>query len=226
MHGSTSGVHIRSVVVSGITGLGPVSDGRRCGFVETYQSIPATVQFDVGATVLLPVFQGKASKLTRRSAHPINTLQRCSRSKYPINHSNAFREPFFHATFRGSFLSQVFIGDLPGNFGGSIEELIRHYPVLQPICLNAFMDILKKLVSLVGPDSDIWTPLEGNKADSTPITTAIIVNPDPSSIPTQHDLVTALHAANAVMSCMEMLLMRKDTVTELVKMGGFLASIH
>ena len=125
------------------------------------------------------------------------------------------------------------MGDLPSNFGGSIEELIRHYPTLQACCLNAFMDILKKVTTLVGPESLIWIPPAGYEPSIT--TTAIPRSqPDVSasstaslaSIPTQHDLVTSLHAANAVMSCMEMLLMRKDTVAELVKMGGFGAVIE
>ena len=128
------------------------------------------------------------------------------------------------------------MGDLPSNFGGSIEELIRHYPALQSCCFNAFMDILKKLTTLVGPDSLIWIPPAGYEPSNT--TSSIPRSqPDvsesssaslaaPSSISTQHDFVTTLHAANAVMNCMEMLLMRKDTVLELVKMGGFAIPIR
>ena len=115
------------------------------------------------------------------------------------------------------------MGDLPGNFGGSIEELIRHYPALQPICLNAFMDILKKVCSLAGPESLIWTPPDGSDVSKTSI--ASVEGQISSSVPTQHDLVSTLHAANAVMSCMELLLMRKDTVAELVKMGRFPAPV-
>ena len=93
------------------------------------------------------------------------------------------------------------------------------------------MDILKKLGSLVGPDSHIWTPPAGYESNSNtnaiPRTEqdlsqkSIASMDDPSLIPTQHDFVTSLHAANAVMSCLELLLMRKDTVALLVKMGGF-----
>ena len=61
MYGPIVGVYIRFAVVSGIFSLSLVSDGRRCGFVETHEPIPATLQSTIGATVLLPVFQGNES---------------------------------------------------------------------------------------------------------------------------------------------------------------------
>lgn len=40
--------------------------------------------------------------------------------------------------------SRVFMTDLGSSFGSTVEELIRHYPVLQPMAMDSFMFVLEK----------------------------------------------------------------------------------
>ena len=109
MYRPVGGVYLGPAPVSGVVGLRPVSDGRRRGFVETYESIPATLQSDVGATVLPPLFQGKEKShayspipSTHPSVQPIQAL--------PTNPSTACPMTTFH----DHFLWTIFLPGLHG----------------------------------------------------------------------------------------------------------------
>jgi hypothetical protein len=91
----------------------------------------------------------------------------------------------------------------------SLEELIRHYPVLQSLCLTALLtklsdvaDLALRTKQICGPQGDpnaqkIYPPVSG--PDGEPVS-----------------MVSALSRAYAVLACLEPMLLRKDTVTEMV----------
>ena len=83
------------------------------------------------------------------------------------------------------------------------------------------MGLLKDVSRAPDPHGPIWrpaaAPAAGAGAGAMDVDTA-----GPARPPSRpHDLVTTFQCAQAVMDCLELLLMRKDTVTALLDLGVF-----
>lgn len=85
--------------------------------------------------------------------------------------------------------------DLPSMIGNSLEELIRHYPSLRSLCVDGLLSEL----------DDIFSLLRGL----------------PKNDEMDSEYLAILQFATAAISCLELLLQKKWTVTEFLSRGGF-----
>eukprot|EP01038_Epipyxis_sp_PR26KG_P006704 gene6704-9196_t len=95
--------------------------------------------------------------------------------------------------------SNMIMNDLPCNIGGSLEELLRHYPVLIDQCLTSFMDALNNIYEII-------EQIKRNNSDTS----------KSSGIPD----CSCYHFASASLSCLEPLLLKQQTATLFMEKGG------
>lgn len=105
--------------------------------------------------------------------------------------------------------SKTFMTDLPNTFGSSFEELIRHHPELQSSILKSLMEKLNTAADLTLEATKICRgPIEDNEFPN-------LKDEENNEV----DMISSLSRAYALLACLEPLLLRKDTVTELVDSG-------